>query len=60
MVTFNNINESQKQIEFEIIEEAKLIYSEREQISAGLEPEVKVIKRHKGLLGHTVVLFQIF
>ena len=46
LVTFNNINESQKQTEYEIIEEAKLSYSEREQISGGLESEVKVIKRH--------------
>ena len=46
MVIFNNINESQKQTEYEIIEEAKLSYSEREQISGGLESEVKVIKRH--------------
>ena len=46
MVTFNNINESQKQTAYEIIEEAKLNYSEREQISGGLESEMKVIKRH--------------
>ena len=60
MVTFNNINESQKQTEYEIIEETKLIYSKREQISGGLEPEVKVIKIHEDLLGHMVVLFLVF
>ena len=60
MVTFNNINESQKQTEYEIIEETKLIYSKREQISGGLEPVVKVIKIHRDLLGHMVVSFLVF